>query len=63
MIEIDGKLVNPAHIVAVEVETRHYMNGSVSRLVVRLDDGSQIVRDHDYGFDAFAALAKLGGKR
>jgi len=30
MIEIDGKLINPAHVVSAEVETRHYMNGSTS---------------------------------
>jgi hypothetical protein len=61
MIEIDGKLINPAHIVSAEVETRHYMNGSASQLVVKLDDGSRIVREHGFGFDAFAALAKIKG--
>lgn len=62
MIEIDGKLINPAHIVSAEVETRHYMNGSVSQLVVELDDGSRIVRERGFGFDAFFALAKIKGQ-
>ena len=59
MIEIDGKLINPAHIVSAEVETRHYMNGSASWLVVKLDDGREIRREHGWGFDAFAALDKI----
>jgi hypothetical protein len=59
MIEIDGKLLNPAHIVSAEVETRHYMNGSESRLVVRMDDGTRISREHGFGFDAFAVLDKI----
>jgi hypothetical protein len=59
MIEIDGKLLNPSHIVSAEVETRHYMNGSASKLVVKMDDGSTIVRDHGFGFNAFAELAKI----
>lgn len=56
MIEIDGKLINPAHIVSAKIETRHYANGSISQLVIKLDDGSQIVREHGFGFDAFKAL-------
>jgi hypothetical protein len=59
MIEIDGKLINPAHIVSAEVETHHYINYSASQLVVRMDDGSRIVREHGFGFDAFAALDKI----
>lgn len=59
MIEIDGKLINPTHIVSAEVETRHYMNGSASWLVVKLDDGSEIRREHGFGFDAWAELAKI----
>ena len=61
MIEIDGTLINPAHVVSAEVETRHYMNGSSSRLVVKMDDGSRIVQEHGFGFDAFAALTKIKG--
>lgn len=59
MIEIDGKLINPAHIISAEVETRHYMNGSSSQLVVKMDDGSRFVREHGFGFNAFDALAKI----
>lgn len=61
MIEIDGKVINPAHIVSAEVETRHYMNGSTSKLVVVLVSGKLIERDHGYGFDAFAMLDKIKG--
>lgn len=59
MIEIDGRLVNPAHIVSAEVETRHYMNGSASSLVVKLADGTRIVREHGHGFDAWATLDRI----
>ena len=62
MIEIDGKLINPAYIISADVETRHYMNGSSSQLVIKLDDGSWIVREHGFGFDAFAALKKIRGQ-
>lgn len=64
MIDIDGKLINPQHVVSAEVQTRHYMNGSSSQLVVKMVDGSRFVRDHGFGFDAFAALDKIkaGGK-
>ena len=61
MIEIAGKLVNPARIMMAEVETRHYMNGSASWLVVKLDDGSEIRHEHGYGFDAWKALDKIMG--
>lgn len=61
MIKIDGKLINLAHVVSAAVETRHYMNGSASQLVVNMDDGSWIVREHGFGFDAFVALAEIKG--
>ena len=61
MIDIGGKLINPAHVVCAEVETRHYMNGSASWLVVKLDDGSEIRREHGFGFDAWATLDKIKG--
>ena len=38
---------------------RHYMNASISTLVVRMSDGSRIVREHSFGFDAFAALERI----
>jgi hypothetical protein len=59
MINVAGKFINPAHVVSAEVETRHYMNGSASWLVVKLDDGTEIRREHGYGFDAWAALDKI----
>jgi hypothetical protein len=61
MIDLDGKLINPAHIISAEVETRHYMNGSVSYLVVKLVDGSLISHEHGWGFDAWATLDKIKG--
>jgi hypothetical protein len=61
MIDVGGKLINPTHVVSAEVETRHYMNGSASWLVVKLDDGSEIRREHGYGFDAWAVLDKIKG--
>lgn len=63
MIEINGKLINPMHIVSAEVETRHYANGSASRLVVRMVDGSWIIQDHGFGFDAFAVFEKIKGSK
>jgi hypothetical protein len=62
MIEIDGRLVNPAHIVSAEIETRHYVNGSASKLVVTLDNGQRIEREHGFGFDVYAALDKIRGR-
>lgn len=62
MIDVGGTLINPAHIVSAEVETRHYMNGSTSKLVVKLDDGQTIERGHGWGFDAFKALDKIKGR-
>jgi hypothetical protein len=35
------------------------VNGSTSTLVVRLDDGTEIRREHGYGFDTFAALDRI----
>lgn len=53
MINLNGRLVNPAHVVSAQVVTRHYMNGSDSQLVVKLDDGSRITVDHGYGVDVW----------
>ena len=61
LIAIGEKLVNPTHIVSAEVETHHYMNGSTSQLVVKLDDGSRIVREHGFGFDVSPIVAKIKG--
>jgi hypothetical protein len=59
MIEIDGILINPFRIVSAEIETRHYMNCSVSRLVVTLDGGRKIIKEHGFGFDAYAVLNQI----
>lgn len=66
MIDVDGKALNPAFIVSAEIETRHYLDGSASWLVVQMADGSEIRREHGWGFDAFktneairSALKKL----
>lgn len=63
MIEIDGKLINPVFVVSAEVETRHYMNGSSSTLIVKLSDGSRIAKEHGHGFDAWEALEKIKAAR
>ena len=59
MIRIGEKLINPAHIVSAEIDTRHYMNGSASYLVVHLNDGQTIRREHGWGFDAWATLKQI----
>jgi hypothetical protein len=59
MIDIAGTLINPEHVVSAEVETRHYMNGSSSYLVVVLDDGRTLRREHGWGFDVWKTLDKL----
>lgn len=59
MINIDGKMVNPSCIMSAEIKTAHYMNGSVSKLVVKLIDGSVIVCEHGPYFDAFNTLKAI----
>jgi hypothetical protein len=59
MIRIRDRLINPARVTQAQVETRHYVNGSASYLIVRLDDGSVIQEEHGYGFDAWDALKKI----
>jgi len=59
MLEIDGKLISVSSIETAEIETRHYMNGTVSWLVIRLKTGREIRRENALGFDAFAALKKI----
>jgi len=59
MIDIAGKLINPQRIATAEVETRHYMNGSESWLVVVLDNGTTIRKQHGWGFDAWETLDKI----
>lgn len=63
MIDIDGFLINPTHVISAEIERRHYMNGSTSTLVVRFDNGKEFRREHGWGFDAYATLDKLKGKQ
>jgi hypothetical protein len=59
MIRIAGSLVNPAFIASAKIETRDYMNGSTHWLVVRMADGSEIRKEHGYGFNAFAELSRI----
>lgn len=59
MIDIAGKLVNPALISSAEIESRFYMNGSATWLVVRLSNGEEVRKEHGFGFDAFAALERI----
>lgn len=59
LIDIDGKLVSSSYIVSAEVDTRHYMNGSSSALVVKMADGSTIRKEHGFGFDAYETLKRI----
>ena len=61
MIRIADRYVNPAFIVSAEIESRHYMNGSASWLVVRMADGSEIRKEHGFGFNAFEELKRIEG--
>lgn len=59
MVRIAGSLVNPAFIVSAKIESRDYMNGSAHWLVVRMADGSEIRKEHGYGFNAFEELKRI----
>lgn len=59
MIDIDGKLINSDYVVSADVKTIHYMNGSVSQLIVKMSDGTRIVKEHGFGFNAFDVLEKI----
>lgn len=59
MINIAGKVVNPAFIATAEIDSRHYMNGSAHWLVVRMADGSEVRQEHGWGFDAFETLKQI----
>lgn len=63
MINIDGKMVNPSCIMSAEIETSHYMNGSVSKLIVKMIDGSAIVREHGPYFNAFKTLKAISAAK
>lgn len=59
IVNIAGETINPAYVVSAKVDTRHYMNGSKSTLVVTMVNGHVIRKDHGYGFDAWAELIHL----
>lgn len=59
MINVAGRLINPAHISSAEIDTRHYMNGSASTLIVRLIGGKEFRVEHGHGFDAFEMLKTI----
>ena len=59
IVNIAGRYINPAFVESARVETRDYMNGSTSTLVVRLASGDEIRKEHGYGFDAWQELIKL----
>lgn len=55
MIDIGkSKSINPAYVVSVEIDRRHYMNGSDSWILITMADGSKLVRQHGYGIDIYA---------
>lgn len=39
--------VNPANVVSAEIEHRHYMNGSDTRLKIVMTTGGEYVIDHN----------------
>jgi len=54
MIDIgNNKSINPLHVVSCELDVTHYVNGSESRLYIKMDDGSCITRNHGYGIDIY----------
>jgi len=59
MIYVAGSYINPAFVASAKIETRDYMNGSAHWLVVRMADGSEIRKEHGYGFNAFAELDRI----
>lgn len=63
MVEIDGILINPAHVVSAEIEQRFYANGSASYLIVKLSNGHVIRREHGHGFDVYAAHKALASSQ
>lgn len=60
-VEVDGALVRRDSIASAEIETRNYVNGNASWLVVKLMDGRELRREHGFGFDAFATLERIRG--
>lgn len=59
MIDIDGRLVNPAGILSAEIESRNYVNGTDNYLLIKLMNGETIRKLHGYGFNAFAKLDEI----
>lgn len=59
VIDIGGVRINPALVETAQIETRHYMNGSASWLVVKMAGGNIIRKEHGWGFNAFDALGKI----
>ena len=55
MVQVDDVAVDVDRIVTVKMDNQFYMNGSVSTLVVHLDSGAVIRREHSRWFNAHAA--------
>ena len=58
-VDIAGKAINTERIQSAEIDQRFYMNGSAAFLVVRLVDGTEIRREHGWGFDAYETLDRI----
>lgn len=55
MIRVTPELtVNPRMVASVEVDHRHYMNGSDSVLVIHMENGQTHRVRHGYGIDVYA---------
>lgn len=60
MIRIgEDESVSDSAIASVEIESRHYANGSDHYLVVKLLTGEVIRKQHGWGFDAFETKRKI----
>ena len=59
LIETDGAPVDPQAICGACIESHYFAHGTVHWLVIKLDDGRTIRREHGFGFDAFAGLEKI----
>lgn len=64
MIQVSNELsINPAMVASVELDNRHYMNGSDVYLVIHMDDGKTHRLRHGYGVDVFKIKSKIEGAR
>jgi hypothetical protein len=62
MIRVTDNLsINPSLIADIELDNRHYMNGSDCFLVITMDDGRRHRIQHGWGTDIFEIKRRLEG--